>query len=99
MKAEVRGRGRKWRVLYQDPAGIGQPVPWYDQNGVLKEVISCGAPSGKMIESVFEATSQEEAEEYARFLGATEIVVRRTATQKEALAKARAARQKGGSDE
>jgi hypothetical protein len=95
MTAEVRGRANKWRVFYQDPAGIASQVPVYGQDGVLKEVISCGAPSGKLIESAFEGTSQDEAVEYARWLGATEVAVKKTATKQEALAKARAARQKG----
>jgi len=95
MRAEVRGRGREWRVLYEDEMALASPFPVYDRDGVLTGVVMCGAPPDKpsMTESRAEFTSQDEACEYARWLGAAEVVVRRTMTKEEALAKARATRQ------
>ena len=90
----MRGRGNSWRVFYADEAALASPFPVYDRDGVLTGVVMGGAPSdkGEMTESRYEAASQVEAEEYARYLGATEVVVKRTMTRDEALAKARATR-------
>jgi hypothetical protein len=69
----------------------------YDQDGMLVEMLVVGAPPEKggvkMVECYggpFE--SQEEAIEYARYLGYTEVKVVKTKTKQEALAAARAAR-------
>jgi len=98
MRAEVRGRNRHWRVHYQDPAGIASPVPAYDKDGNLKEVLMVGAPSGKLVESYAEFSSQEEAVEYARWLGCEEVIVKKTLTKGQSLAKARAAKSRQEGD-
>jgi hypothetical protein len=94
LKAEVRGRGHEWRVFYTNEASLGSPFPVYDRDGLLKDVILAGAPPTKeaMVEAYGECRSVQEAEEYARYLGATEVSVRRTLTKEQALAKARAAK-------
>jgi hypothetical protein len=93
MKAEIRGRGRKWRVFYPDEAGLASPLPIFDRDGNLKAVVEVGAPTGNMVEAYASPLqSQAEADEYARYLGADEVVVVKTATRNEALKKARAAR-------
>jgi hypothetical protein len=94
MRAEVRGRGREWRVFYTNEASLGSPFPVYDRDGLLKDVILAGAPPTKeaLVEAYGLCRSVQEAEEYARYLGATEVVVRRTMTREEALALARAAK-------
>ena len=93
MKAEIRGRGHKWRVFYPDESGLSSRLPIYDREGNLKEVVECGAPTGVMVEAYGGPfKSQALADEYARFLGADEVGVRKTATKTEALKKARAAR-------
>ena len=93
VKAEIRGRGRKWRVFYPDEAGLASPLPIYDRDGNLKAVVEVGAPTGNMVEAYAGPfMSQAEADEYARYLGAEEVGVRKTATKSEALKKARAAR-------
>lgn len=99
MRAEVRGRNRSWKVYVQDASDFTHPVPVYDQDGNLKETILCAAPTGKLVESYFPGGSREEAEEYARWLGATEIVVTRTRTKQQALAIARSARHGRKEDE
>lgn len=92
MTAEVRGRGRKWKVLYEDEAGLGTPLPVFDREGNYKETVYAGAPTGKMVESYGGPfKSQAEAEEYARWLGASEVRVVRTQTRSQSLAKARTA--------
>lgn len=93
MKAEIRGRGHKWSVFYPDESGLSSPLPVYDREGNLKEVVEVGAPTGNMVEAHGGPyKSQAEAEEVARFLGATEVAVVKKATRNEALKKARAAR-------
>ena len=91
MIAELRGRNRKWKVFYPDEAGIATPFAVFDKDGIQTGTVLAGAPSQGMVESYFSGT-REEAEEYARYLGATEIKVRQTATRAEALTKARRAR-------
>jgi hypothetical protein len=93
MRAEVRGRGDNWRVLTTDASDIATPVPVFDKEGVQTDVLWCGAPTGKMIESYFPGGSLEEAKEYATYLGATEIQVTKTNTPTEALALARKAKE------
>lgn len=94
MTVEVRGRGRKWSVWYPDESGLPSSLPVYDRDGNLKTVVEVGAPTGKLVESYSEHVSQASAEEYARFLGATTVVVRKTATKAQSLAKARLAAQR-----
>lgn len=82
-------------MSYPDESGIASPLPVFDRDGVLTRIVEVGAPTGKMTEAnggPFE--SAEEAEAYARFLGATEVKIVRTKTRNEALAKARATRRK-----
>jgi len=100
MHAEVRGRNRSWKVWTPDESVRPHPVPSYDVDGNFKEWLMVGAPPDakgvKMIErhgGPFE--TQDEAIEYARYLGYAEIKVIKPMTKLEALAKARAARQKG----
>lgn len=93
MRAEVRGRGYRWRVYYPDESGLASPVKVYDRDGNLKEVIEVGAPTGNLSEAYggpFQ--SPRLAKEYAESLGATEVVIKKLATRRESLAKARTAR-------
>lgn len=83
MKAEVRGRGRKWRVFYEDESGIATSYPVYDRDGNLKGSVEAGAPTGKLVEAHLTCTSQAEAEDYARWLGADDIKAVRTRTRAE----------------
>ncbi len=91
MIVELRGRGKKWKVFYPDESGIATPFDVFDKDGVQTGTILAGAPSSGMVEAYFTGT-REEAEEFARYLGATEVKVRQTATRNESLAKARKAR-------
>ena len=93
MRAEVRGRGRSWRVWYVNETALASPVPVYDREGVLTDVVWVGAPDKEpLTEAHEEFASIQDAEEYARGLGATEVSIRRTLTQAESLARARAVR-------
>jgi hypothetical protein len=96
VKAEIRGRANSWRVFYPNEAGLGTPVAVFDQDGVLKGAVTVGSPPDEkgngMVEAYGVCASVQEAEEYARYLGATEISVKRTLTKEQSLAKARAAR-------
>lgn len=79
MKAEVKGRGKRWKVSYPAEDGIATNVPVFDKEGTLVKVVKAGVPvEDKMTESIIVLTSQPEAEAYARYLGATEITVVRT---------------------
>lgn len=92
MKAEIRGRGTKWRVFYPDESGLSSPLTIYGKDGLVKEVVEVGAPTGAYVEAYGGPFhTQARADEYARYLGATEVVVRKTATKGEALKAARAA--------
>jgi hypothetical protein len=95
--AEIRGRGRTWKVLVPDPGQMAHSVPVYDENGVLKDTLWVGAvalgDSPKLIEAYGGPfTTIEEATEYARYLGFAEVRINKTMTREEALAKARKAR-------
>jgi hypothetical protein len=98
MHAEVRGRGRAWKVWTPDEAVRPMPVPLYDADGNFKEYLLCGAPPDKEGTKFIERNggrsfrTQDEAIAYARYLGYEDVRVVRTATKEEALAKARAAR-------
>jgi hypothetical protein len=99
MQAEIRGRNRAWTVWTSDESSAPMKVPLYDQEGMFKEWLTVGAPNaaGKMVERHGGPFSTiEEAEEYARYLGYPEAKVVRSMTREEALAKARATRQRRG---
>lgn len=82
----------KWRVFYPDESGLSSPLTIYAKDGTIKDVVEVGAPTGVYVEAYGGPFhNQGLAEEYARFLGATEVVVRKTATKAEALRAARAA--------
>ena len=102
MQAEIRGRGHSWKVWRPDESALATPLPVYDQDGVLAEVLMVGAPPDgerKMIECFGGPFSSiEEATEYAAYLGYAEVKVTKTKTKTEALALARAAK-KGDTDE
>jgi hypothetical protein len=93
MIAEIRGRGKTWKVFYPDEAAILSTFPVFDRDGVQVGTIKAGGESRGLVEAHFVGT-KDEAAAYARYLGATEIVVRRLATRGEALAKARATRKR-----
>ena len=96
MHAEVRGRGRAWKVWIPDARYSAHSVPLYDEEGNLKEMLMVGEPPGrdpKYVECYGGPfASQEEAIDYARYLGYEQVKVVKTKTKQEALAKARAAR-------
>jgi hypothetical protein len=94
--AEIRGRNRSWKVWTPNPANAPHPVPFYDQDGNLKETLLVGSGGEtKMVETYGGPFSSiEEATEYARYLGYDEVKVVRPLTREQALAKARAARQR-----
>jgi len=102
MLAEIRGRGSSWRVFTPDESALATPLPVYDQDGVLVEVLMVGAPPDgerKMIERFGGPfATVEEATEYATYLDCDEVKVVTTKTKTEALALARAAK-KGDTDE
>lgn len=97
MHAEVRGRGRSWKVWVPDAGQMAHTVPVYDQEGDFKEMILVGSPPGDKGIRYVECyggpfATEQEATEYATYLGYTEVKTIKTATKLEALAKARAAR-------
>jgi hypothetical protein len=99
MHAEVRGRGRVWRVFIPDAGQMAHSVPLYDQDGLLKETLLVGTPpTGQGIKYVecYEGpfASIEAATEYANYLGFTEVKVVRPKTKAESLELARKARSK-----
>ncbi len=91
MIVEIRGRNKKWKVFYPDEGGVATPFAVFDKDGIQTGTVLAGAPSQGMVEAHFTGT-REEAEEFAVYLGATEVKVRQTATRAEALTKARKAR-------
>ena len=99
MHAEVRGRHHHWKVWTPDQSTLAHTVPLYDADGLLVEMLVVGSPPDggvKMVESYggpFKTV--DEAVEYAHYLGYAEVKVNKTMTKQEALAKARATRQKG----
>ncbi len=66
---EVKGRGRKWTVLYPAEDSLATPVPVYDREGNFKETIYAAGPAAKdkMTGTSFEGT-YEEAVAYAHWL-------------------------------
>jgi hypothetical protein len=89
MTAEIRGRGKTWKVFYPDEAAIASDFLVFDRDGVQVGVIQAGGQGRGMVEAHFVGT-KDEATAYARYLGATEVVVKTLATRGQALAKARA---------
>lgn len=95
--AEVRGRGKAWRVWTRSEAQMAFGVPLYDQEGSLKEMLVV-APIGlgdqpKMVECYggpFQ--SADEAVAYAEYLGYSDVRVHKTKTKQESLAAARKAK-------
>ena len=59
---EIYRKRGKWRFSYDSDAGAS-PVPWYDEDGKLKEVLWCGNPEGR-VESPAEFATQVECREY-----------------------------------
>lgn len=100
MYAEVRGRGRSWKVWTPDPRYFAHTVPLYDQEGMLKEMLLVGEPptgEAKYVETYGGPfSSMEEAIDYAHYLGYEDVKVVKTKTKQEALAKAREARSSAG---
>jgi hypothetical protein len=97
MHAEIRGRNRRWTVWTPDPGQMAHTVPLYDVDGNFKEMLVVGSPPDAKGVRYLEAyggpfASQEEAIEYARYLGYSDIRVVKTKTKQEALAVARAVR-------
>ena len=97
MHAEIRGRNRRWTVWTPDPGQMAHTVPFFDQDGNLKEMLVVGSPPDAKGIRYLEAyggpfSSIEEATEYANYLGYTEVRITKTKTKQEALAAARAAR-------
>ena len=90
--AEIRGRGKTWKVWVPDPADTTTTHPVYDVDGVQTGVIKAAGPTGKMVESHHVSASVEEAIEYAAYLGFPDAKVTKLKTKAESLAAARAAR-------
>lgn len=76
MIAEVRGRGKRWRVSYPDESGIATNHPVFDKEGTLVRWIKGGVPTEALTTSITVFPSQATAEEHARFIGATEVKVK-----------------------
>jgi len=100
--AEIRGRGRSWKVWTPDPSNMAHSIPVYDVDGEFKEFILVGAPTDEKRKFVQcyggPFPSIEEATKYAAYLGYVEVRVVKTKTKTEALALARKAK-KGDDDE
>lgn len=97
MTAEIRGRNGRWKVWTPDQAQMAHTVPMYDEDGMLVEMLSVGSPPGEDGIKYVECyggpfATAEEAVEYANYLGYEDFKIVKTATKREALAKARAAR-------
>jgi hypothetical protein len=97
MHAEIRGRNRTWKVWSRDESTAPMLVPLYDEEGTFKEWLRVGSPPDEKGTKMIERhggpfATIEEATDYARYLGHTEVKVVKTLTKEEALAKARAAR-------
>lgn len=94
MNAEVRGRGKNWRVYYTDPSNMGSPVLVFGEDGVHKDTLLVGAPGDRKLVEAYGGPfpTAESAEAYALYLGATHVKVVKTKTPAEALKVARASR-------
>jgi hypothetical protein len=73
MKAEIRGHDGEWRVFYPEEGGLATPVAVYDRDGKLARTVNAGGPTGKMVEAHHVSPTRDEAESYARYLGADEV--------------------------
>jgi len=97
MHAEVRGRGKVWRLWIPDSGQMAHSIPLFDQDGLLKETLMVGAApdeKGPRLVEVYANpfSSIEAATEYANYLGFTEVKIVKSKTKQESLALARAAR-------
>lgn len=100
MHAEIRGRGRQWKVWTPDQSQMAHTIPVYDEFGDFKEMVLVGAPPSEAGIKYVECyggpfATQEEAIEYARYLGYDEVKITTTKTKTESLAMARKARKEG----
>ena len=89
MKAEIRGRGKAWKVWYQSEEGMATTVPVFDRDGVHVRDIEVGAPSDKLVEANFPGGTKEEAWAYALSLGCEDITYRLVAKRPPQKARAR----------
>lgn len=94
----MKGRGKTWKVFLPDASNYATAIPVLDKDGVVVDVLYCGAPSDKLYESFAVFASQEDAVAYAESLGFAEVKVTKLRTPSEAMALARRAR-KGKSGE
>lgn len=65
---EIRGRGTKWNLFYPEAENIGTPVPVYDQEGKLKEVVSSWVATNKFTQVHGDFESVEAAQEAAEHI-------------------------------
>lgn len=73
MKAEVRGHRGSWKVFYEDESGLPSTHLVYDRDGTLKGTVEAGNPTDKLVEAHHVSPTRDEAESYARYLGADEV--------------------------
>jgi hypothetical protein len=97
MHAEIRGRAGRWKVWMPDQGQMAHTVPSFDADGNLIGMLTVGSPPGEQGPRYIESyggpfATQEEAIEYARYLGYVEVRIVKTKTKTEALALARKAR-------
>ena len=92
---EIRGRGAKWTVWYENETAVAHPVDVYDKNGEHVGQVLCAGPSDQpFVESNFSGTF-EECQAYAEWLHpGCEIRTNRKKTRSEALKKANRARRR-----
>lgn len=78
MRVELRRVRGQWTVWYQDEKQLPMTVPVYDRDGNYKERLVASSvelgESPNYVMAHFEGDKYG-AEQYARYLGATEIVV------------------------
>jgi hypothetical protein len=103
MHAEIRGRGRSWKVWTPDASHRAHQIPLYGEDGTLKEMLTVGTPPDREGTKFVECyggpfSSMDEAIDYARYLGFENVTVIQTKTKQQALARARAARSRQKED-
>lgn len=78
MRVELRRVRGQWTVWYQDEMQLPMTIPVYDRDGNYKERLVASSvelgESPRYVMAHFEG-SKHDAEEFARYLGATEIEV------------------------
>ncbi len=79
---EIRGKGNTWKIYYPDEGDNATPFPFYDKEGKLKTVIYAGGTSGRLTELNEQFSSANEAEEYAKKMGAENIKIFTTKERK-----------------